>query len=185
MRGNELIILTQAPVLLYGPRTSRVQTIAFGPQPEKVTPCKPSLCFMSLFTLLSLYFVRFPVPLSSQFHTRTNSQSSSSRPCFGLSSPRRQRSKHPTPCVLLANLWPIITDSRHLPAWSNVSRHVMNARLTLFEILFTQSVPGPLAHLIPRVLILICYLGVTYIMRATQASIGHSLGPGMYRLSCM
>jgi hypothetical protein len=62
----------------------------------------------------------------------------------------------------------IITDSRHLPAWSNVSRHVMNARLTLFEILFTQSVPGPLAHLIPRVLILICYLGVTYIMRATQ-----------------
>ncbi|KAF8557174.1 hypothetical protein OG21DRAFT_1407583 [Imleria badia] len=76
------------------------------------------------------------------------------------------------PIIVTVVFWALLASSAtfatRYSTWTNVSQHVMNTCFALFEILFTHAGPSPWPHLVPLLVILVCYLGVAYITRATQ-----------------
>ncbi|KAN0082889.1 hypothetical protein V8E55_008684 [Tylopilus felleus] len=87
------------------------------------------------------------------------------------------------PIIVTAVFWSLLaspaTFATRYTTWTNVSQHAMNTGFALFEILFTHGGPSPWPHLIPLLVILVCYLGVAYITRATQGFYTYSfLDPG-------
>jgi len=53
-------------------------------------------------------------------------------------------------------------------AWSNVSKHILNSVLAIFEITLTNVGPLPWIDMLASIVILGCYLGVAYITHDTQ-----------------
>ncbi|KAG6333740.1 hypothetical protein ID866_5353 [Astraeus odoratus] len=67
------------------------------------------------------------------------------------------------------------------PAWSNMSRHILNSVFAFFEITCTNVSPPPWSHLVPVFIPLACYLGVAYITHAKQGFYTYSfLDPGTH-----
>jgi len=53
-------------------------------------------------------------------------------------------------------------------AWSNISKHLLNSVMAIFEITLTNVGPLPWINMLATVLLLASYLGVAYITYATQ-----------------
>jgi len=53
-------------------------------------------------------------------------------------------------------------------AWSNISKHILNSVMAIFEITLTNVGPLPWIDMLGTVLLLASYLGVAYITHATQ-----------------
>lgn len=53
-------------------------------------------------------------------------------------------------------------------AWSNISQHILNSVMAIFEITLTNVGPMPWIDMLATVVILGCYLGVAYITHITQ-----------------
>lgn len=90
------------------------------------------------------------------------------------------------PILVTIVYWALLADGSifksSYSAWSNVSEHILNTVFVLFEICFTHSKPSPWLHIPILVLILLGYLGIAYITRATQGFYTYSfLDPNKQR----
>jgi hypothetical protein len=76
------------------------------------------------------------------------------------------------PFIVTIAYWVILssasTFSSPFSSWSNISKHVLNSVLPIFEITFTNAGPLRWLDMITTVVILESYLGVAYITHATQ-----------------
>lgn len=76
------------------------------------------------------------------------------------------------PILVTIVYWTLLADKKtfatRYTTWTNISRHALNTVFALFEIALTQAGPPPWLHLPLCFLILVAYLGVAYITRATQ-----------------
>ncbi|KAI6026438.1 hypothetical protein PISMIDRAFT_92093 [Pisolithus microcarpus 441] len=89
------------------------------------------------------------------------------------------------PIIVTIVFWSLLSSPQTLEgtynAWGNISRHILNSSFALFEITCTNVSPPPWSHLGPVLIILVLYLGVAYITRATQGFYTYTfLDPGSH-----
>lgn len=89
------------------------------------------------------------------------------------------------PIIVTIVFWSLLSSPQTLEgtynAWGNISRHILNSFFALFEITCTNLSPPPWSHLGPVLIILVLYLGVAYITRATQGFYTYTfLDPGSH-----
>ncbi|KAJ7484127.1 hypothetical protein FB451DRAFT_1231598 [Mycena latifolia] len=76
------------------------------------------------------------------------------------------------PFIVTVVFWALLsspdTFSTTFSAWSNTSLHALNSAFALLELLLTNAPPAPLLALPVQILLLVGYLGVAYITKASQ-----------------
>ncbi|EEH42918.1 hypothetical protein PABG_12297 [Paracoccidioides brasiliensis Pb03] len=76
------------------------------------------------------------------------------------------------PFLVMVVFWSFLYEGRWFPltfqAWANVTQHILTPCFSLFEIICSTAPPPPLLHLVFLILLLVLYLGVAYLTRATQ-----------------
>ncbi|KAF3483980.1 uncharacterized protein GIQ15_03304 [Arthroderma uncinatum] len=89
------------------------------------------------------------------------------------------------PFIVTIVYWGLLFEAPWFPemfnGWSNVSQHAMQSGFALFELIFTATQPLPLIHLPFLYLLLMLYLSLAYLTRATQGFYTYSfLNPGVH-----
>ncbi|KAF2221731.1 hypothetical protein BDZ85DRAFT_264305 [Elsinoe ampelina] len=70
------------------------------------------------------------------------------------------------PFIVTAVFWGLLANGAlysPLSTWSNVSQHGINSAFALFEVVFPRTEATPWIHVLPCVIILAMYLGLTYL----------------------
>jgi len=145
-----------------------------------VTHCEASRASFSYFTSLTYWGLGFYF-LAAAIHTFTYARSGV--PLLDrapLSVRRLLQALHSLlyttivvyPFIVTIVYWGILYSGHwfdlEIDAWSNISEHMLNSVLALFEIVVPRTDPPPLIHMIWIVFILALYLALAYVTHATK-----------------